>query len=256
MSSKFSPFGMLGLINGFSSNKAGGDSISVAAFGNVMFNFLSKHEITLQSEIPISFDGIIYNDFSKSTQSDNIRKMRIIDAYIGAMVDNGKFGYVNRLSLRKNALSLAMYLTSLGVPLKQIIFLLNTESVKEYFIKMSGNNIEGPIDPKNSYEVLTNILYKLSKKIKEFDEGLDVSTLSPEDISLENLTNNLNNQRNPNKDLNYYLNEYNFITNVTNIESLSRDLFLVGSIIKLNKGLDNDFEKRRYNRRKLREDAI
>ena len=243
MSSKFSPFGMLGLINGFSSNKAGGDSISVAAFGNVMFNFLSKHKITLQSEIPISFDGIIYNDFSKSTQSDNIRKMRIIDAYIGAMVDNGKFGYVNRLSLRKNALSLAMYLTSLGVPLKQIIFLLNTESVKEYFIKMSGNNIEGPIDPKNSYEVLTNILYKLSKKIKEFDEGLDVSTLSPEDISLENLTNNLNNQRNPNKDLNYYLNEYNFITNVTNIESLSRDLFLVGSIIKLNKGLDNDFEK-------------
>ena len=243
MSSKFSPFGMLGLINGFSSNKAGGDSISVAAFGNVMFNFLSKHKITLQSEIPISFDGIIYNDFSKSTQSDNIRKMRIIDAYIGAMVDNGKFGYVNRLSLRKNALSLAMYLTSLGVPLKQIIFLLNTESVKEYFIKMSGNNIEGPIDPKNSYEVLTNILYKLSKKIKEFDEGLDVSTLSPKDISLENLTNNLNNQRNPNKDLNYYLNEYNFITNVTNIESLSRDLFLVGSIIKLNKGLDNDFEK-------------
>jgi hypothetical protein len=128
---------LLGKVKAFTSNK--GAAIGAIVSPNVNLSLLTEYGVIIKKDGPvIKIDGVIYNDFGvlREKMADGtigLRKQDIISSLITMATDNAKERLVAKLGLNRSALGLVANLTSLGVPIRTSLLLINIPFVQDIY---------------------------------------------------------------------------------------------------------------------------
>lgn len=167
---------LVGKILAFKANK--GASIGAAVLPNLYLSLLTEYGINLKS--PISIDGVTYDSFKYTTENKNEgdqRKQDTISSLITMATDNAKERLFSKLGLNRHALGLVSMMTSLSVPIRTSILLINNPVIQDLYSQ--ALNKKDKFDP--------GIEKLVENKIKELVE--DGSTLKVNDELLLNAIN-------------------------------------------------------------------
>ena len=169
---------LVGKILAFKANK--GASIGAAVLPNLYLSLLTEYGINLKS--PISIDGVTYDSFKYTTENKNEgdqRKQDTISSLITMATDNAKERLFSKLGLNRHALGLVSMMTSLSVPIRTSILLINNPVIQDLYSQ--ALNKKDKFDP--------GIEKLVENKIKELVEDGSKSTLKVNDELLLNAIN-------------------------------------------------------------------
>jgi len=169
---------LVGKILAFKANK--GASIGAAVLPNLYLSLLTEYDIDLKS--PISIDGVTYDSFKYTIEKKNEgnqRKQDTISSLITMATDNAKERLFSKLGLNRHALGLVSMMTSLSVPIRTSILLINNPVIQDLYSQ--ALNKKDKFDP--------GIEKLVENKIKELVEDGSKSTLKVNDELLLNAIN-------------------------------------------------------------------
>ena len=169
---------LVGKILAFKANK--GASIGAAVLPNLYLSLLTEYAIDLKT--PISIDGVTYDSFKYTTENKNEgdqRKQDTISSLITMATDNAKERLFSKLGLNRHALGLVSMMTSLSVPIRTSILLINNPVIQELYSQ--ALNKKDKFDP--------GIEKLVENKIKELVKDGSESTLKVNEELLLNAIN-------------------------------------------------------------------
>lgn len=123
---------LVGKILAFKANK--GASIGAAVLPNLYLSLLTEYAIDLKT--PISIDGVTYDSFKYTTEKNNEgdqRKQDTISSLITMATDNAKERLFSKLGLNRHALGLVSMMTSLSIPIRTSILLINNPVIQDLY---------------------------------------------------------------------------------------------------------------------------
>lgn len=123
---------LVGKILAFKANK--GASIGAAVLPNLYLSLLTEYKIDLKS--PIIIDGVTYDSFKYTTEKKNEgdqRNQDTISSLITMATDNAKERLFAKLGLNRHALGLVSMMTSLSIPIKTSILLINNPVIQDLY---------------------------------------------------------------------------------------------------------------------------
>ena len=176
---------LVGKILAFKANK--GASIGAAVLPNLYLSLLTEYAIDLKTSI--SIDGVTYDSFKYTTENKNEgdqRKQDTISSLITMATDNAKERLFSKLGLNRHALGLVSMMTSLSVPIRTSILLINNPVIQELYSQ--ALNKKDKFDP--------GIEKLVENKIKELVEDGSKSTLKVNEELLLNAINKSDEIRN------------------------------------------------------------
>jgi len=160
--SKSSIYGINGKMSSKEANDTGKNNIGVAAISNMVFNLLSRNKVKLIKPVKIGED--VFDSF-EFRNNDGKRRTSIIAMILAAMTDNAKDRLAAKFNLTTNTLPSALYLISIGVPLKTTMKLIKSDAIKRYTDRIS---VIGQSAFKSTYEKQNYNESKVFKDIREF----------------------------------------------------------------------------------------
>ena len=128
---------ILGKIKAFKNNK--GAAIGAIVTPNVNLSLLTEYGIVIEDKSKIiTINGVPYNNFGVfreklSKTKDGVRKQDIISSLITMATDDAKERLVAKLGLNRSALSLVGNLTSLGMPIRTSLLLVNNPTIQNIY---------------------------------------------------------------------------------------------------------------------------
>ena len=123
---------LVGKILAFKANK--GASIGAAVLPNLYLSLLTEYDIDLKS--PISIDGVTYDSFKYTTEKKNEgnqRKQDTLSSLITMATDNAKERLFSKLGLNRHALGMVSMMTSLSIPIRTSILLINNPVIQDLY---------------------------------------------------------------------------------------------------------------------------
>jgi hypothetical protein len=125
---------LVGKIKAFKANK--GASIGAAVLPNLYLSLLTEYGIDLKT--PIVLNGVTYDSFKYTTEEKNEgdqRKQDTISSLITMATDNAKERLFSKLGLNKHALGIVTMMTSLSIPIRTSILLINNPVIQDLYSK-------------------------------------------------------------------------------------------------------------------------
>ena len=125
---------LVGKIKAFKANK--GASIGAAVLPNLYLSLLTEYGIDLKT--PIVLNGVTYDSFKYTTEEKNKgdqRKQDTISSLITMATDNAKERLFSKLGLNKHALGIVTMMTSLSIPIRTSILLINNPVIQDLYSK-------------------------------------------------------------------------------------------------------------------------
>ncbi len=238
---KYPVQGLNAMVQAFSSNKAGQKSIGAAVNSTAIFSLLNTYKVKLSEKakiVPV-IDNKTYDNFSNTLTTDGTRIFELLDNLTSAMTDNPKHQFVSKLNMSINGLSFTSYLTALGVPLQDSVFIINTEFVKDYLHRTSKKNVQ-TAEEQGGRDVIYDKLISIIKS-KLHDLKYEGELPADFELNTKDIKNNIKNLKGE-KTAEYYLTEYKILNFFKKIEQDSQAFFAISDYLKLVKGIDADFE--------------
>ena len=125
---------LVGKIKAFKANK--GASIGAAVLPNLYLSLLTEYGIDLKT--PIVLNGVTYDSFKYTKENkdkSNQRKQDTISSLITMATDNAKERLFSKLGLNKHALGIVTMMTSLSIPIRTSILLINNPVIQDLYSK-------------------------------------------------------------------------------------------------------------------------
>ena len=119
---------LTGMIQSFEANK--GSAIGAVVLPNAYLNLLTEYKIELFKEVRIGNNK--YPGFGGKLINGE-RKQDIISSLVTMETDNAKERFIAKLGLNRHAVGMAANMTSLGIPLKTTLLLLNSAEVRDLY---------------------------------------------------------------------------------------------------------------------------
>jgi len=123
---------LVGKIKAFKANK--GASIGAAVLPNLYLSLLTEYGIDLKT--PIVLNGVTYDSFKYTKENkdkSNQRKQDTISSIITMATDNAKERLFSKLGLNKHALGIVTMMTSLSIPIRTSILLINNPIIQDLY---------------------------------------------------------------------------------------------------------------------------
>ena len=146
----------------------GAENIGPAANANMIFNLLAKNAINLFDESGIEFNGEVYNSFNY-INSEGKRINDLISTILSAMTDNAKEALAGKFNLTLDTLQPALYMVSLGVPLKQVLQMTTSDILVDYtnrLAKLKGGVKTSVEENLSEAKIATNIIEEYSNLLE------------------------------------------------------------------------------------------
>jgi hypothetical protein len=190
-------FSISGLIKAFSANKAGSIAIGAAVNATQQYATFSKFGLPLIGE-GVKIDGlttagIVKDKFkaseTKSKEGGTVRIMDTLSTATSSMTDNSKYLFNKLLNLGLETLGVVSYGVQQGVPLKQMVLLINNEYVVRLLKQTKSYNIQTLDEQDKSVKATQDgLIEELIQKIKEYDPEVKLNDLLQEELTYEELT--------------------------------------------------------------------
>ena len=123
---------LVGKIKAFKANK--GASIGAAVLPNLYLSLLTEYAIDLKT--PIYLNKVPYDSFKYTKENkdkSNQRKQDTISSLITMATDNAKERLFSKLGLNKHALGIVTMMTSLSIPIRTSILLINNPIIQDLY---------------------------------------------------------------------------------------------------------------------------
>jgi len=173
-------------MNQFEANLVGKKSLGIAAKNNTFNQLFKQHNIYLNNvydgDVPVNV-YLDHNEFEghpslagEYDKNGEYKISEIISQFINGFVDVAKDPWVFDLGATFEATPTLLYLTHLGVPIKQAVYLVNQPIVKDYLELKKMKNFQTGKALDSYYDGLTeekmvNILaYKYESNVRDFDK--------------------------------------------------------------------------------------
>ena len=187
---------LVGKIKAFKANK--GASIGAAVLPNLYLSLLTEYGIDLKT--PIVLNGVTYDSFKYTKENkdkSNQRKQDTISSLITMATDNAKERLFSKLGLNKHALGIVTMMTSLSIPIRTSILLINNPVIQDLYSQALNKKdkfdpgieklVSNTINELMEVEVGSNL--SLKEAINAYDDVTDELLLKsidfPEEITDE-----------------------------------------------------------------------
>lgn len=220
---------LLGKVMSYTNNKEGSRNIGAAVNAMLTYSILNTNKVELN--IPVRFDGKMYDKFIEHTTSDNIRKFAQISALVNAMTDNAKDPLAAKLGLNIEAVGLVAAMVSIGIPTESAVLLMLQPAVREYFRQVQ--TLSGQL--KTGEELNQSTFSLLPDMIKSYKGPDDKKTFNTENLTTEAMYENI---ASDGKDESLQLGALLLLSDIKRISDHMRK---VAGVTKLSKGLPTSF---------------
>ena len=187
---------LVGKIKAFKANK--GASIGAAVLPNLYLSLLTEYGIDLKT--PIYLNDVTYDSFKYTKENkdkSNQRKQDTISSLITMATDNAKERLFSKLGLNKHALGIVTMMTSLSIPIRTSILLINNPVIQDLYSQALNKKdkfdpgieklVSNTINELMEVEVGSNL--SLKEAINAYDDVTDELLLKsidfPEEITDE-----------------------------------------------------------------------